>query len=140
MTTISFYVEGLPKGQPRARAFSFAGKARMYDPGTAEGWKGQIAAASKEFKPSAMIETPAQLVLVFHMPRPQKHFKKDELRFDAPAYFTGKPDADNLAKAVMDALTNLGWWKDDALVWSLQAEKRYSDNKDRSGMSLVMNF
>ncbi len=39
-------VIGEPKGQPRGRAVSIAGHARVYDPKTAEGWKSLIAAAA----------------------------------------------------------------------------------------------
>lgn len=38
---------------------------------------------------------------------------------------TAKPDADNLAKAQLDALTRAGVWADDAHVVSLTAQKAY---------------
>ncbi|MCL2139963.1 MAG: RusA family crossover junction endodeoxyribonuclease [Treponema sp.] len=37
-----------------------------------------------------------------------------------------KPDLDNLLKAVMDALTAAGAWKDDAQVRSIKASKHYA--------------
>jgi Holliday junction resolvase RusA-like endonuclease len=43
-----------------------------------------------------------------------KHFGKPH---------TQKPDADNVAKAVMDGLTAAGVWPDDAVVWSLTISK-----------------
>ena len=36
-----------------------------------------------------------------------------------------KPDADNAAKAVLDCLTEIGVWPDDALVSVLLVEKWY---------------
>jgi len=36
------WVIGIPKAQPRARAFAVGGRARMYNPGTAEAWKADI--------------------------------------------------------------------------------------------------
>jgi Holliday junction resolvase RusA-like endonuclease len=38
---------------------------------------------------------------------------------------TSKPDADNLAKAVLDALTDVSAWTDDSLVVSLSIVKTY---------------
>ena len=39
---------GIPKGQPRPRAFSRNGHARVFDPGTAEGWKSAVAVAAQD--------------------------------------------------------------------------------------------
>lgn len=124
---ISFFVPGEPKGQPRPRAFAFHGKARVFDPGTAEHWKSQIALAAKQ-KLKTPFAGPVRLDLTFYFPRPKKHYKRDVLRPDAPGYQTTKPDADNLAKAVMDALTTLGAWKDDTQVAELIVRKFYIRN------------
>ena len=73
--------------------------------------------------------------ITFHMPRPLYHHvagKSDRpLKANAPTFHTKKPDADNLAKAVLDALT--AWPKgepalvfsDDCVVASLRVDKRY---------------
>lgn len=42
-------------------------------------------------------------------------------------YKTTKPDTDNLQKMLKDILTELKFWKDDALVASEIVEKFYSD-------------
>lgn len=69
---------------------------------------------------------PLHLALNFHMLRPKSHFKKDGMRKPiVPAYCQSKPDADNLAKAVMDAITNTGLWRDDSQVIYLSITKRY---------------
>lgn len=135
---ISFWVSGTPKGQPRPRAFARKmgnGKfcARVFDAGTAEAWKGCIAAAAAQHKPAEPISGPVRLRICFHIQRPKCHYigSKVErgLRETAPVYHTAKPDADNLAKAVMDALTQCGWfWGDDAQVAVLTAAKLYADS------------
>lgn len=129
---IEFFAEGLPKGQPRPRAFSRGGHAAVYDPGTAEGWKGQIAIAAQPHLPNAPIVCPVSLELWFAMPRPKSHFRTridgyGLLKDDAPTWHIGKPDCDNLAKAVLDALTTLRMWADDALVASLSVSKVYGE-------------
>ena len=133
---ISFFVSGEPKGQPRPRAFArkMGGKfvARVFDAGTAEAWKSCIAAAAAQHKPAEPIAGPVRLRLCFYLARPKGHYTGGKiergLRATAPHYHTGKPDADNLAKAVMDALTQCGWfWLDDAQVSVLTAIKRYGD-------------
>lgn len=124
---IHIFAEGLPKGQPRPRAFSRGGMARVYDPGTAEGWKGCIALAVKPFLPPAPMAGPLFVELTFILPRPGAHFrgKAKALRDDAPTYHAGKPDIDNLAKAVLDALTTLRLWGDDTQVADLRITKAY---------------
>lgn len=128
---ITFFVSGDPKGQPRPRAFAFHGKARVYDPGTAEGWKSQIALAAREHVPAKPIEGALQVRLTFFFKRPKSHFRKikgeESQRTDAPFYHTQKPDADNVAKAVLDCLTTLGFWKDDAQVAILYVSKMFGN-------------
>jgi hypothetical protein len=128
-TELSVFVFGDPKGQPRPRAFSRNGKAAVYDPGTAEGWKGLIADAVKSQLPDSPIEGPLAVELYFYIRRPKSHFKKDKLKQDAPIWCEKKPDADNFAKAVMDCLTQIGFWKDDSQVVNLYISKVFADNR-----------
>ena len=112
--SLTFFAPGNPKGQPRPRAFSRGGSARVYDPGTAEGWKGSVAIGSQPFKPLAPLTGPIRVDLEFYFARPKRLCRKADHSGRIP--HTGKPDLDNLAKAVLDALTQLGWWQDDAQV------------------------
>ena len=59
--TISFAVQGVPKGQPRPRAFAFKGKARVFDPGTAEEWESRIAEAARPHLPREPLAGPVAL-------------------------------------------------------------------------------
>lgn len=122
---------GEPKGQPRPRAFSRGGKAAVYDPATAEGWKSCVATALKDFEGRGL-DAALMLALTFHMPRPKGHFSASKSRLGqllaafVGTLFTKKPDADNLAKAVMDALTAIGVWRDDDQITDLIVRKRYT--------------
>lgn len=114
--TWRFFAPGNPKGQPRPRAFSRGGSARVYDPGTAEGWKGSVAIGSQPFKPPAPLSGPIRVDLEFYFARPKRLCRRNDPQGRIP--HAGKPDLDNLAKAVLDALTQLGWWQDDAQVFA----------------------
>jgi Holliday junction resolvase RusA-like endonuclease len=120
-------IYGVPKAQPRPRAFARNGKARMYDPGTSEAWKGDVARDTKEIH-GLGLEGPLKVALTFLFERPKSHYKSDGQSYKSNApktYYTKKPDADNLAKAVLDALTVMGVWKDDSQVVILEVTKRW---------------
>lgn len=127
---ISFYANGIPKGQPRPKAFSRGGRASVYDPSTAEGWKSQVAMAAKDSLPESPLTGPLRMELYFYFPRPKGHFRTgkraSEVKDNAPLFHVSKPDSDNLAKAVMDAMTQLGFWMDDSQVSQLLISKAYS--------------
>lgn len=131
MEPIKFFAAGLPKGQPRPKAFARGGIASVYDPSTAEGWKSQIAISGRSHVPYEVLGVALYLNLEFYMPRPAGHYvgcKKDRpIRKDAPVYHIGKPDSDNLAKAVMDALTVIRFWHDDSQVADLRVRKLYDN-------------
>lgn len=131
---ITFRVHGLPKGQPRPRAFArkMGDKyvARVFDAGTAEEWKGLIATAAKPVTPAAPLVGPVFVRTLYIFPRPNSHYVASNscrpLRADAPSWHTGKPDRDNLDKALLDALTQLGgFWRDDAQVCAGEVKKIY---------------
>jgi hypothetical protein len=133
-------IYGTPKAQPRPRAFARNGKARMYDPGTAEAWKSDIAGQTKKLH-HMQLDGPIKVSLYFLMERPKSHFKTDgkSLKPNSPKrYFTKKPDADNLAKAVLDALTAMGVWKDDSQVVILDVTKSWTEVTSRAGCVLTI--
>ena len=117
-------VSGDPKGHPRPRAFSRGGHARVFDCGSAEGWKSLIALAARDHLPASPLACPVRVDVEFHFRRPQRLMKKK-----SPAGFiphTAKPDRDNLDKAVLDTLTQIGFFQDDALVVEGTITKRYT--------------
>ena len=111
------FVNGVPKAQPRPRMTS---KGHVYNPRSADAWKEEIKAAFRPcMKPT--ITGPVRLTVRFSLPTPkgmkitgivEPHVKK--------------PDTDNLLKAVMDSLTAVRVWKDDAQVFETVAGKYYT--------------
>lgn len=132
-------VAGSPKGQPRVRAFVRGGRAAVYDPGTAEGWKGSIAAACKELE-GLSLTGPLVLSLTFYMPRPKSHFRANgTIKATAPPMLhTNKPDADNLAKAVMDCFSAIRVWIDDDQVCELTVRKWWERPSDAPGCKIMI--
>lgn len=143
MPSIHFFVEGRPKPQPRPRAAHHKGHARVYDPGTAEGWKGRIALEAVNHR---QIDAPhlgaVSVTLYFAMPRPKGHFgtgeNKGKIKDSATKQHTSKPDIDNLAKAVLDELTLLEFWKDDSQIVTLTVYKVYT--YDKSGVHITIHL
>jgi Holliday junction resolvase RusA-like endonuclease len=127
MPGITFEVLGEPKSQPRPKAMKRGSFIHIYTPATAKVWKGLVASAAKPFIASGPLLGALRLSLAFRFARPKTHLKPDgTLRKGARHHHTTKPDADNLAKAVMDALTDAGLWNDDTQVVELNVTKTYA--------------
>jgi Holliday junction resolvase RusA-like endonuclease len=126
-----FPVYGIPMPQPRPRATIRGKHAGVYDPGTATGWKSQIAIAARAYIPKTPIDAPVKLDISFVFPRPGRLLRKKDL--DGRILHTARPDRDNLEKAVMDALTAIGMWRDDALVCDGSPRKFYAAKGELSG-------
>lgn len=134
MSALSFFVRGEPKGQPRPRAFArkmgAVHVARFYDSDVADAWKravylGVIEAANKA---GWQVTTgPVAVTLQFAMPRPKSHFGAKGLKPSAPQAHVGKPDADNLAKLILDQATRTERiWRDDSHVVEMHVVKGWA--------------
>lgn len=131
------FIKGIPKGQPRVRAFVRGRHAGVYDPGTADDWKATVQIALRGSVPKQQAQGPVAVVMTFYFPRPKSHYTKKGLRETAPRYHTSKPDADNLAKAVLDVLVNMEAMADDAQVADLSVVKMYENGRG-SGVELTV--
>lgn len=121
--SIYFEVRGIPKAQPRVRAFKRGKHAGVYDPGTADSWKSMLVLQARAHRPEAPLEGPVAVSIDFLMPRPKSLMRKSDP--DGEIWHTAKPDRDNLEKAALDALGQDGWWRDDAQVCEGSVRKLY---------------
>jgi Holliday junction resolvase RusA-like endonuclease len=125
---IRFYVPGLPQGKGRARFSTRGGFARAFTPLKTVLYESLIAVAGQEaMDERPLIEGPIYLNItaVFPVPPSWTKRRKSEVASGA-AWHTSKPDGDNIAKAVGDALNGVAW-KDDSQVALCKVLKIYGD-------------
>jgi Holliday junction resolvase RusA-like endonuclease len=138
-----FFVYGHPKAQPRPKAYSRGNKAGVYIPNTAEAWKQLVKDAVERVPPMVKKESSVfEVDLHFYLHRPNSHFEtkkaiKGRLKENAKMYCDSKPDCDNLAKAVLDAITDTKRiWNDDAQIVFLNVSKGYELDKEGCGVCI----
>lgn len=102
-------------------------------------WREQIIADAQALALPQTITGAVSVSLVFCFTRPKTHLNsKGQLKPSAPAYKVTKPDADKLARAVLDSLTIAGIIKDDALVNTLSVQKRYCVGAEAAGVLITV--
>lgn len=137
MQTIRMMVHGIPKAQPRVKAFSRGNHAGVYDPGTANDWKCLVAEQALRVKPPKPFIGPLLVDIQFHLPRPKRLMRKNDPT--GPIPHTVRPDVDNLIKAVLDALKGL-LWADDKQVWGIRAKKYYHAIDEGPHAAIMVQF
>ena len=97
----------------------YAGHNKMMKPAKA-------ALASQMETAAPLQDVPLTAFMEFYFRRPKVHFKKGELKKDAPKFVTKTPDVDNCVKFVLDALQPRVI-ADDKFVTKVIAEKKWCD-------------
>jgi Holliday junction resolvase RusA-like endonuclease len=119
---VTFTIAGEPVPQPRPRVSTAGGFARAYVPvkHPVHAYREAIAAAARA---AGLTTTGEALNVVIDavFERPKSHMRKAGVKPDAPKL--PRPDVDNIAKAVLDALQDV--MGDDSLVGRLVVEKSY---------------
>lgn len=91
------------------------GKPFFYDPPGVKRAKVKLLDHLFKFAPDEMFTAPVRLVVKWCFPIKGAHNDGE--------YKATRPDTDNLQKMLKDAMTELSFWKDDALVVSEIVEK-----------------
>ena len=130
---ITFTIFGLPVGQPRPKATRRGAHAAVYTPDTADLWKAQVSALAKSYL-GAPLSGPVSIRMDFTFTRPAGHLGKRGLKPSAPKWHAQKPDADNLAKSVLDCLGGIAFL-DDKQVSMLVVSKAWGES---SGLTLTI--
>ena len=140
------FIYGDPKGQPRARAFArkMGAKhvARMYDSDVADAWKRAVDLGIEREQIVSLVDPVGafDVKLTFFFRRPKSHYGKGgHVKASAPVCHVSKPDADNLAKLVLDRITRGGQiWRDDSQVAKLRVEKYWAITDARIGAFVIV--
>ncbi len=126
-----FTVLGAPTAQGRPRFARMGKLVRAYDPKESRENKGNIRAQVVAQHPIMIArDVPVLCHVQAYMPRPAGHFgtgkNAGKLKDGAPFWHTSRPDADNILKAIKDALTGV-CWHDDSQVCDVRLLKLYGD-------------
>lgn len=126
---IDFYVMGTPVAMPRPRVVRTpSGKTRTYNSSKSTTYKQMIKIHAKNAMNKAhksMTEQPLKMELTFLFKPPKSYSKKKLLAVTkGELRYTKLPDADNLAKTVMDGLNRV-LYKDDSQIVELVVKKEY---------------
>ena len=124
---LSFFVPGEPQGKGRPRFSTRSGAVRTYTPEKTVVYEAEIrlAYAVANKKPDALSDRPVvmHITAVYSIPkRATKAQRAGMERGDIKP--VKKPDADNIIKAVADALNGLAY-KDDAQIIDARCVKLY---------------
>lgn len=94
------------------------GRPASYDPPEVADARAKLTAHLAGHRPERPLEGPVRLLVKWCFPRG---------RHGDGEYRASKPDVDNLQKLLQDCMTAAGFWRDDAQVASLTAEKFWAE-------------
>jgi len=127
MNHITFTVPGAPRGKGRPRISTAGGFARAYTPEQTANYENLVKLAYREkyhesFEQSAV----GMRISAYYAIATSASKKKRLAMLDGTIFPKGKPDADNVAKIVCDALNGIAY-HDDTQVIYLEVSKRYAE-------------
>ena len=118
-------IGGKPQGKARPRVT----RRGAYTPKKTKEYEAKIRAAWQEQAGATFEDRPVMVRIFAYFKPPKSASKVKRARMIAGEIRpTMKPDADNIAKAVCDALNGLAY-KDDSQVVALAVFKRYEENE-----------
>jgi Holliday junction resolvase RusA-like endonuclease len=138
---LDIVIPGQPVPQPRPRLSTWGGRARAYTPADhpIHAYRQAVELLAKASGPGAAgggfsVEVEAVYA------RPPSHWTKTGLASGAPAH-PGRNlgDWDNVAKGVLDAITDAGTvWHDDSQVIEAAVRKRFAARKEEARTRVIV--
>lgn len=129
MKQIRFEVPGAPFGKERPKFARRGNYTKTYTPKKTLQHEKEVVAAYMEIAKGRKFEkgTPLDIRIIAYYPIPKSTSKKKQREMlEHRLRPTVKPDLDNVAKLVYDALNGVAWHDDNAIV-DTQVRKFYSD-------------
>lgn len=129
------HIPGQPIGKGRPRAFKKAdGSIGAYTPEKTVRWESHAALVMQQARVKAG-EQPVAVVIEARFERPKRlQTRKHAERRNVP--HTAKPDADNITKAVCDALEKSGAVHNDSQAYRVTVGKFYADAGQAPGVTV----
>lgn len=128
MTALRFTLNCIPTAQARVRHAVRSGHSVAYKSAGQKAAETELDGLLLAYTPKKPLEGPVRLEFIAGMQIPASASKKSkEAMLRGEIAHTKKPDLDNMAKQLKDAMTRAGFWSDDRQVVSLRCSKLYAD-------------
>ena len=119
-------IPGPPIGKGRPRAAVVGGRVRAFTPKKTAQWEARASVVLRDaWGDRAPLDEPVEAWIVARFPRPQRMVWKRKPMPEVP--HVSSPDADNVVKAVLDAIEKAGVVRNDRSIWSVMIRKIYCD-------------
>lgn len=127
MTAYRFVLHCTPTAQARVRHTVRCGHSVAYKSAGQKSAEAVLDDLLSKRAPEKPLDGPLVLEFIAGMPIPASTSKKQlEAMLRGEIAHTKKPDLDNMAKQLKDAMTRAGFWGDDKQVVALRCSKRYA--------------
>ncbi len=138
-SAFSAVIPGPPIGKGRPRSTVRGGYVRTFTPKPTAEWEARAAVVLRDaWGGRAPIGGGARVEILARFPRPQRMIWKRKAMPEAP--HIASPDADNVAKIVLDAAEKAGVIRNDRTVYSLMIRKVYASGTDSPGVFVRFRF
>lgn len=139
MSGLAVFVPGIPVPQGSMRGYVRGGRVALTsdNPGL-RSWRADVTDALAKARGDQLTGA-VYLGCHFLLRRPASHFGKRGLLPSAPEYPTGaRSDLDKLVRAIGDAATAAGVWRDDGQVVRIVATKGWAELGDGPGVEITI--
>ena len=134
MSTVTVTILGKPIGKGRPRFSTAGGFARSYTPAKTVEYE-NLVRMEWEKTGAKKLEGAISATIICHFPIPKSVSKKRRALMDG-RFYTSKPDCDNIAKIILDALNGIAY-DDDSQVAMLSVTKLYNADETMVKVTLV---
>lgn len=119
---LRFVIPGRVGGKGRPRFTVIGGHARAYTPAKTASTEAMVRDfAAKAMDGGPLLDGPLELIVTVNLEKPTSWSKRKCAETKFP---TGKPDLDNVAKLIGDALNGIVW-RDDSQIAALHIARRF---------------
>ena len=124
---VHFEIMGEPKGKGRPRFARIGGRVKAYTPAGTAAYEDMVRFAYRQAARGTFYEGPVRLQIEcrFGIPKSVSKRKAEQMRC-GEILPTKKPDADNIAKIIADALNGVAY-RDDSQIAEMLIVRRYAD-------------